>query len=54
MVYGEIREVIVKYTFIGKQKVVLYHKLEENQMKSATIALRIVFLMCEIAAQSDD
>jgi hypothetical protein len=40
MVYGKVREAIVKYIFIGKQKIVLGPKLKKNQRKTAVSVLK--------------
>jgi hypothetical protein len=39
MVWENVMEAIVKYISIGKQKVVLFPKLRENQREAAAIAL---------------
>jgi hypothetical protein len=39
MIYEKVREVIVKYIFIGKQKVVLCPKLKKNQRETAASTL---------------
>jgi hypothetical protein len=39
MVKGKVREVIVKYILIGKQKVVLFPKVKKNQRKVVVNAL---------------
>jgi hypothetical protein len=42
MLQGNVKEVIVKYTFIRKQKIVLFPKLRENQRESTTVLLAAV------------
>jgi hypothetical protein len=43
MIKGKVMEAIVKYIFIGKQKVVLCPELRENQREAAASALTIHF-----------
>jgi hypothetical protein len=40
MIYEKVREAIVKYIFIGKQKIVLGPKLKKNQRKTAASVLK--------------
>ena len=44
MIQGKVREAIMKYIFIEKQKVVLCPKLRENQREVAASALSGFFI----------